>query len=162
MFKDATLRQTLHMSIGASRIRVQFSNVFGGSDLTITAASLALPTDGKAGVNGIDTATLMGLTFKGGASSVTVPRGQSLYSDPIDFKIAPQSMLTVTIYTQAGQASSKITGHPGSRTTSWMQPGNKVNASTVTGANTKHWYFITLGNMEWWVADASQVFLKCR
>jgi hypothetical protein len=140
MFKDATLRQTLHMSIGAERIRVQFSNTFGGSDLTITAASLALPTGAKIGVNGIDTATLMGLTFSNGAASITIPRGQVAYSDPINFKIEPQSMLTVTMYTQAGQASNRITGHPGSRTTSWMQQGNKVNASTVTGASTKHWY----------------------
>lgn len=147
MFKDATLRQTLHMSIGGDRIRVQISNTFGGSDLPITAASVALPTGSKVGVNGIDTATLMGLTFKG-ASSVTVPRGQVVYSDPVDFKIEPQSMLTVTLYTQAGQSSNKITGHPGSRTTSWMQQGNKVNASTVTGANTKHWYVLRVENKD--------------
>src|SRR4051812_18562301 len=101
MFKDATLRQTLHMSIGAERIRIQFSNTFGGSDLPITAASIALPTGTKIGVNGKDTATLKGLTF-GGASSTTIPRGQTIYSDPIDFKIEPQGMLTVTLYTQAG------------------------------------------------------------
>jgi hypothetical protein len=139
MFKDATLRQTLHMSVGASRIRIQFSNTFGGSDLPITAASIALPTSDGVGVNGIDTTTLAAITFSG-ASSVTIPRGKTIYSDPIDFKIAPQSMLTVTMYTQAGQSGSKITGHPGSRTTSWMQSGNHVNASTVTGSSTKHWY----------------------
>jgi hypothetical protein len=142
MFRDATLRQTLHMSIGADRIRIQFSNTFGGSDLPITAASVAIPTGTGIGVNGIDTKTLMGLTFDG-ASSATIPRGQVLYSDPVDFKIEPQSMLTVTMYTQAGQASNKITGHPGSRTTSWMQQGNKVNETTVTGGNTKHWYVIS-------------------
>lgn len=143
MFKDATLRQTLHMSVGAGRIRVQFSNTFGGSDLPITAASVALPTGSQIGVNSIDTATLAGLTFNG-ASSVTVPRGQVIYSDSVDFRIEPQSMLTVTMYTQPGQSSNKITGHPGSRTTSWMQQGNKVNASTVTGSSTKHWYFVSV------------------
>lgn len=144
MFKDTTLRQTLHMSVGASRIRVQFTNTFGGSDLPITAASIALPTGTKVGVNAIDAATLGGLTFKGGASSVTVPRGQVIYSDPIDFKIEPGSMLTVTMYLEAGQSSNKITGHPGSRTSSWMQSGNHVNASTVTGSSTKHWYYVSV------------------
>ncbi|KAJ9150266.1 SGNH hydrolase [Pleurostoma richardsiae] len=143
MFRDATLRQTLHMSIGADKIRVQFSNTFGGSDLPITAASLALPTGGRIGVNGINTTSVMGLTFNG-SSSVTVPRGQVAYSDPINFRIEPQSMLTVTMYSQAGQSSNRITGHPGSRTTSWMQQGNHVNASTVTGSNTKHWYFVSV------------------
>jgi hypothetical protein len=143
MFKDATLRQTLHMSIGASRIRVQFSNTFGGNDLSITGASVALPAGSKIGVNGIDTATLAGLTFKG-ANSVTIPRGQVAYSDAIDFPVAPQSMLTVNMYLQGGQSSNKITGHPGSRTTSWMQSGNHLNASTVTGASTKHWYYVSV------------------
>ncbi len=143
MFKDATLRQTLHMSVGASRIRVQFSNTFGASDLPITGASIALPTGSKIGVNGIDTATLAGLTFKG-SSSATIPRGQVIYSDAIDFTIEPQSMLTVNMYLQAGQSSNRITGHPGSRTTSWMQQGNHVNASTVTGSSTKHWYFVSV------------------
>ncbi|KAI1146515.1 SGNH hydrolase-type esterase domain-containing protein [Nemania diffusa] len=141
VFKDATLRQTLHMSIGAERIRIRISNTFGGSALPITAASLALPTGGQAGVSGIDTKTLRGLTFNG-ASSVTIPQGQVIYTDPIDVKIEPQSMITVTLYSQAGQSGTSITGHPGSRTTSWMQQGNSVNASSVTGANTAHWYFL--------------------
>ncbi|KAI8628524.1 SGNH hydrolase-type esterase domain-containing protein [Xylariaceae sp. FL1651] len=142
VFKDATLRQTLHMSIGAERIRIQISNTFGGSALPITAASLALPTGGQAGVNGIDTTTLRGLTFNG-SSSVNIPQGQVVYTDPIDFKISPQSMITVTLYSQAGQSGTSITGHPGSRTTSWMQQGNHLNASTVTGASVAHWYFLT-------------------
>ena len=141
MFRDATLRQTLHMSIGAERIRIQISNTFGGSALPITAASLAFPTGGAAGVSGIDATTLRGLTFNG-SSSVSIPQGQTVYTDPIDVKIAPQSMITVTIYSQAGQSGTSITGHPGSRTTSWMQQGNHVNASTVMGASTAHWYFL--------------------
>ncbi|KAH8885865.1 SGNH hydrolase [Thozetella sp. PMI_491] len=140
-FKDATLRQTLHLSIGAEKIRIQFSNTFGGSDLPITAASIALPGGTKVGVNSIDTSTLVGLTFKG-AASVTIPRGQVVYSDPVNFKAQPQSMLTVTLYTE-GQSGNKITGHPGSRTTSWMGQGNKVNASTVEGSSTKHWYYVS-------------------
>ncbi|KAL7622601.1 hypothetical protein AAE478_008111 [Parahypoxylon ruwenzoriense] len=141
-FKDATLRQTLHLSVGAERLRFQISNTFGGSDLPITEASVALPTGGKAGVNGIDTATLKGLTFNG-SSSVTIPRGQIVYSDPVDIEVDPQSTITVSLYSQPGQSGSSITGHPGSRTTSWMQQGNHLNASTVTGASTAHWYFLT-------------------
>lgn len=141
-FKDATLRQTLHLSIGAERLRFQISNTFGGSDLPITGASVALPTGGKAGVDGIDTTTLKGLTFNG-STTITIPIGQVAYSDPVDFKVDPQATITVSLYSQAGQSGSSITGHPGSRTTSWMQQGNHLNASTVTGASTAHWYFLT-------------------
>jgi hypothetical protein len=132
----------LHLSIGASRLRIQISNTFGGSDLPITAASLALPTGGKPGVGGIDTSTLVPLTFSG-AASTTIAKGQVAYTDPVDFKADPQSMITVTLYSSAGQSGTSITGHPGSRTTSYMQQGNHVNASSVSGATTKHWYFVT-------------------
>ena len=143
MFKDATLRQTLHMSIGAERIRIQISNTFGGSDLPITAATIALPTGGKAGVAGIDAATVKPLTFNNGQATIKIPRGQIAYTDPIDFNVEPQSMITVSLYSQAGQSGSSITGHPGSRTTSWMQAGNRVNEASMSGASTKHWYFLS-------------------
>ncbi|KAK0652562.1 SGNH hydrolase-type esterase domain-containing protein [Cercophora newfieldiana] len=143
VFKDATLRQTLHMSIGADRIRIQISNTFGGSDLPITAATIALPTGGKAGVSGIDASTVKPLTFNNGAESVKIARGQVVYTDPIDFKIAPQSMITISLYSQPGQSGSSITGHPGSRTTSWMQAGNRVKDATMSGSSTKHWYFVS-------------------
>jgi len=126
------------MSIGADRIRFQISNTFGTSDLPITAAAIALPTGGKAGVNGIQASPIAGLTF-GGAASITIPRGQVAYSDPVDFSVQPQSMLTLTLYLARGQSGNSITGHPGSRTTSWMQQGNHINAASVSASSTKHW-----------------------
>ncbi|KAK3374215.1 SGNH hydrolase-type esterase domain-containing protein [Lasiosphaeria ovina] len=142
VFKDATLRQTLHLSIGTERLRVQISNTFGGSDLPITAATIALTAGNKAGAAGIDTATLKTLTFNG-SESVKIARGQVAYTDAIDFKADAQAMVTVSLFSQAGQSGSSITGHPGSRTTSWMQGGNHVKDATMAGANTKHWYFVS-------------------
>ncbi|KAF2841529.1 hypothetical protein M501DRAFT_970115 [Patellaria atrata CBS 101060] len=141
-FRDATLRQTLHMSVGADKIRIEISNTFGGSDLPVTAASIALPTGGQAGVAGIQADTVKAITF-GGSASVVVPRGKVVLSDEIDFPVKPQSMISVSLYFQQGQSGSSITGHPGSRTTSWMQSGNRVTAATLSGSNTKHWYFIS-------------------
>jgi ABC-type oligopeptide transport system substrate-binding subunit len=96
VFSDATVRQALHMSIGAERIRIQISNTFGGSNLTITTASVGLPTGGKAGVSGIEASPLKGLTFNG-ADSVTIPKGEVAYTDPVGFIIKPMSMITVTM-----------------------------------------------------------------
>ncbi|KAJ3040710.1 hypothetical protein HDV00_010603 [Rhizophlyctis rosea] len=141
MFRDATIRQTVYTTLDADRIRLQISNTFGGAALPITAASIALPSNGAAGVGGIDTITLKTLTFKGSAS-ISIPAGQMAYSDPIDFKIKAQGNIALSLYLQTGQASAKITGHPGSRTTSWMQSGNQVNAGSVTGSSVAHWYFI--------------------
>ncbi|KAK3297435.1 SGNH hydrolase-type esterase domain-containing protein [Chaetomium fimeti] len=158
VFRDATLRQTLHLSIGAERLRLQISNTFGGSDLPITAASIALPQGGKAGVAGIDAATVKPLTFNNGSASTTIPRGQVAYTDPIDFPVAAQANIAVSLYSQAGQSGSSITGHPGSRTTSHMQSGNRVDAATLSGgASTKHWYFVSA--VEAWAEPTTHAFV---
>ena len=137
-FQGATLRQTLRMTVGAERIRVQISNTFGTSELPVTAATLALPAGGAAGVGGIDTATLVDLTFDG-QTSVSVPQGEVIYSDPVDYPVESRSMLTLSMYLETGQQGSSITGHPGSRTTSWMANGNAVSEADVAGGSTLHW-----------------------
>ncbi|KFY78150.1 hypothetical protein V499_02586 [Pseudogymnoascus sp. VKM F-103] len=156
VFNNATLRQTLHVSIGADRIRLQISNTFGGSDLPITEAAIALPTGGEAGVGNIEPSPIAGLTFNG-ATSVTIPKGEVAYSDPIDFSVAAESMLTLTLYLAAGQTGNSITGHPGSRTTSWMQEGNQIDATSITGSSVAHWYFVS--GVEVWVPASLSSFI---
>lgn len=126
------------MTVGAERIRVQISNTFGATALPVTAATIALPAGGAAGVGAIETDTVLELTFDG-QSSVSVPQGQVVYSDPIDFLVESRSMLTLSMYLESGQQGSSITGHPGSRTTSWMGNGNLVSEASVSGGSTLHW-----------------------
>jgi hypothetical protein len=142
VLKNATLRQTLHMSVGSSKLKITISNTFGGSDLAITAASIGLPIGGIAGVSGIQASPLAAITVAG-KSSFTVPRGQVVISDEIAFEVKPQSMITVSLYSELGQSGSSITGHPGSRTTSWFVSGNKLNATSISGTSSVHWYFIS-------------------
>jgi lysophospholipase L1-like esterase len=50
--------------------------------------------------------------------------------------------MAITIY--FGNTPSNLTGHPGSRTTSYIQSGNAVNSSSMSSAaTTDHWYIIT-------------------
>ncbi|KAF1937327.1 SGNH hydrolase, partial [Clathrospora elynae] len=142
VLKDATLRQTLHMSVGAPKIKITISNTFGGSELPITAGSVGLPAGSAAGVSGIQASPLAAITV-GGKSSFTVPKGQVVTSDEIDIEVKPQSMITVSLYSQQGQSGSSITGHPGSRTTSWFVSGDKVNATNFSGTSSVHWYFVS-------------------
>lgn len=130
------------MSVGAPKIKLAISNTFGGSDLPITAGSVALPVNGAAGVSGIQASPIAPITV-GGKTSFTVPRGQVLMTDDIAFEVKPQSMLTVSLYSQAGQSGSSITGHPGSRTTSFFVAGNKVNSTSISGTASVHWYFVS-------------------
>ncbi|KAI1509078.1 GDSL Lipase/Acylhydrolase [Pyrenophora tritici-repentis] len=142
VLRDATLRQTFQISVGAPKIKITISNTFGGSDLPITAGSVGVPTGGAAGVSGIQASPLAAITV-GGKSSFTILKGQVVTSDEIAFQVKPQSVITVSLYSQQGQSGNSITGHPGSRTTSWLVSGNKVNATSFSGTASVHWYFIS-------------------
>lgn len=131
-----TLRQIVRVSIGGSELRVRISNEYGTTPVTLSAVHVAKATTGAS----IDTASDVGLTFAGSAS-VTIPAQQFATSDPFDFELAPLSKVALTI--AFGAQSGNVTGHPGSRTTSYIQTGNQVSAASLSGTTTDHWYFIS-------------------
>lgn len=140
---DSTLRQTVRVSTGGERIRLSFSNEFGGAPLPITEISVALPLDGKSGVSAIEPGTSRPVTFAG-RPAVTIPMGARYVSDPLDLSLAPGTNVTVTAYLADGQASRSVTSHPGSRTTSHLAAGNHVGAENLPDATpTDHWYFLS-------------------
>lgn len=151
---DATLRQTIHTTVGGEHIRLRFSNAFGGVDLPITAVTVALPAGGQAGVSAIQPTTLRQVTFDG-QQGVDIPNGAQAVSDPLNFPVAPRSNLTVTLFLANGQASNDITSHPGSRTTSFMVAGDHVGDADLSGATSvEHWYF--LSEVEVWAPAATE------
>jgi lysophospholipase L1-like esterase len=136
-FADTTLRQIVHVSIGGSRLRVRFSNTFGRTALTLRAVRIARSAGGGA----IHPASNRALTFRG-RPSVTIPEGALIVSDPVDFDLLPLSDLAVTIYVRGVPVD--VTGHPGSRTTSYLQTGDAVTAPELPAAGrVDHWYFLS-------------------
>jgi lysophospholipase L1-like esterase len=136
---DNTLRQVVRVSIAGQRLRVHISNAFGTAPVVIHAAHIARSKG--AGTSAIDPATDQALTFAGN-ESVTIPAGQAVTSDPFGFDLPAFAEVALTI--AFGNTSSDVTGHPGSRTTSYIVPGNAVAAPELTdAATTEHWYNIT-------------------
>ena len=135
-FADCTLRQVVHVSVGGTRIRVRFSNAFGATALTIVSAHVA-----KAEKNGaIEPASDQTLSFLGG-SSVTIPAGALMYSDPVDFDLPSLSDLAVTM--RLNGAPDAVTAHDGSRATSYLAHGDAVSAPELPSPQTvEHWYFL--------------------
>jgi lysophospholipase L1-like esterase len=131
-----TLRQIVRVSLGGDSLRVKFSNEFSESPVTMKNVWIALSAGGSV----IDTTTDTELKFNG-EKEVTIEPGTAVTSDPFHFKVEPRSNLTITIY--FGETSPDVTGHPGSRTTSYILTGNEVSAEDFSGAvSTDHWYII--------------------
>ena len=144
--ENNTLRHVVRVTLGGSRIRVQFSNKYSSQPFTINSAHIALSKGGSA----IDTATDRALMFNG-KPSVTIPAGGELYSDALDFKVSPLSALAVSIY--FGSASStNVTGHPGSRTDSYIKTGNAVSASFTPDGKKANWWIVS--GIDLWLDDS--------
>jgi len=138
---NAVLRQVVHVSVGGTQLRVKFSNEFGNGPVTINAAHVAVCTANPVNST-IDTSTDRALAFSGNAS-VTIAQGTARWSDPLNFTLAPVSNLSVTV--AFGGTPSNVTGHPGSRTTSYLQSGSSnVSAANMSSAlTTDHWYILS-------------------
>lgn len=131
-----TLRQVVHASLGGRPVRVRVSNRFGNGPLTIDALHLAA----SAGEGAIDPATDVAVTFRG-RRGVTLPAGESAVSDPVSYAIEPLANVAVTM--RFGDVPSDVTGHPGSRTTSYLQDGDWVSARAPSAATrVEHWYVL--------------------
>jgi lysophospholipase L1-like esterase len=133
-----TLRQIFQVSIGGSRIRVKFSNEFSSVPVTFKSVHAARPVSAST----VDTTTDKALTFNGQSSVIIAAKGFA-WSDPIDFTLAPLSQLAVSIFFGSDASETIITGHPGSRTTSYIQTGDGAAAASLTSpTSTDHWYYI--------------------
>jgi lysophospholipase L1-like esterase len=129
-----TLRQVVHLSIGGARLRIRFSNEFGNGDLRIGAVHIAA----SGGRDSIIGSTDQVVTFAGD-STVLVHAGDAVLSDPIDLPSRPLADLALSTYILT--CPSNLTGHPGSRTTSFVATGDHTSATSLQGAaTTQHWY----------------------
>ena len=110
-FDNQTLREIVYPSAGGSQVRVRLSNVFGTQPLVVGAASIGVQLAGANVVPG----TLKDLTF-GGNTSVTIPAGQEVLSDPARYHVAAEENLAISIYLPDGTGPRPITLMP-SKTT---------------------------------------------
>lgn len=139
---NSTVRQFVNSSIGGKLVRVRFSNAYGTDPVNINAAHIALAPATASGGNGdIYPATDKALTFRG-APGVVIPRGEVVVSDPLEFDLP--AITNVAISTYYGNISaSTISGHPGSRSTLFIQAGNVLSTPSLPSASkTTHWYTI--------------------
>lgn len=122
---DQTVRQVARVSIGGSRVRIVLSNAYGMHPLEIGAADIAL--------SGKDTASIVPgsnrvLTF-GGKTSVVIPPGAPMLSDPVDLDVAALSHLAVSLYLP--DPTAPATFHWDARQTAYIGAGNQTAATSL-------------------------------
>jgi lysophospholipase L1-like esterase len=159
-FFNSTIRQTLKVSLGAPQIRIRLSNELSPIYLNITSMTIAVPGGNhSAGQSLIETSTLQTVTFSGN-TSVDIPDGAQVVSDPLNFPVSSNDIISISMYLANGQATNFITSHPGSRINIFYTFGDQTTAMNITGPNAQsvaHWYFLSA--VEAWVPKSSSSFL---
>jgi lysophospholipase L1-like esterase len=122
-FNNQTLRQIVHTSIAGHQIRIRLST-FGAGSLVIGAAHIALAAGGPAVVPGSDRV----LTF-GGETTITIPPGAPVVSDPVELHVPALSNVAVTIFVPG--MTGPATWHFEARQTSYISPAGDFTATDV-------------------------------
>ena len=132
-----SLRQIVQVSIGGEKVRLKLTNEFSSGATEIKAVELALAKTAGSSAE-IDETSTVSLTF-GGKAGVTMPAKGTAVSDPVGFKIGARQNVAITIH-YGSASSTSVSGHPGSRTTSYLKAGNTNDFSDAV--KTDHWYTI--------------------
>ena len=120
-----TMREVVHLTLGGHTLRIRFTNQFGTSPLRIGAAQIAETLSGAS----IRPGTIHPITFNQ-QSSVLIPPGTLVLSDPIAMTVKALSVVSVTIYIP--ELPGTLTEHQLASATSYQIMGNKVNDLTLT------------------------------
>ncbi|HEY4454328.1 MAG TPA: GDSL-type esterase/lipase family protein, partial [Pseudonocardiaceae bacterium] len=136
-FNQQTIRQIVHTSIGGAVARIDLSNIFGTSPLTVSDVHIAQAGSGSAIVAGSDHP----VTF-GGSASVTIPAGATAASDSISATIPALADIAISFYLPDNTGAS--TYHQLAMQTTYIAPGDVSGAASLSGAQTQNnYYFLT-------------------
>ena len=92
----STIRTELTVSTAGTKLRLKFSNEYSITDATLDEVSVA-KTLGSGEAKIVD-GTQTPVTFNGGETSVVLKRGETVWSDEIDFETAALEKISVSIF----------------------------------------------------------------
>jgi lysophospholipase L1-like esterase len=138
-FNNQTLRQIVHISIGGQRVRLRLST-FGANALVVDSAHIALSAGGSSIVAGSDRP----LTF-GGETSIVIPPGAPVVSDPVELTVSGLANLAVSLFVSG--ATGPATWHFDSRQISYISPPGDFTGTTVMPLDpqspiTQSWFWL--------------------
>jgi lysophospholipase L1-like esterase len=130
VLENQTVRQVARISVGGNSVRVVLSNAFSAKPLSIGAGSVAIAVKDGA----VDQATLKPITW-GGKSSVVIPPGAPILSDPVALPAKALSDISVSIFLPKKTALSSV-HWDGVQTAYISGPGNFTNDASFKADST--------------------------
>ncbi|GAA5150864.1 hypothetical protein GCM10023340_28810 [Nocardioides marinquilinus] len=137
-FTNRTLRQVSRVTQGGDQVRLRLENTFGTAPMVVDATTVGLTSNGPNVVTG----SMRSVAF-GGQSSVSIPAGGWVWSDPLPFETRARQDLTISLYLRNATVT---TLHDRAGRTNWFAPDNGGNhAASESGAaftETHGWNYV--------------------
>ncbi|MFZ0980743.1 MAG: SGNH/GDSL hydrolase family protein [Candidatus Acidiferrales bacterium] len=145
VFENQTIRMVVRPTMGGERLRVRLSNAFGTTATTIGAAHIALVSKGAEIVPQSDRV----LTFSG-SSSIAIPPGAPVLSDPVDLKVPAFAELAISLYLP--EKTSALSTHFWAQHETYISgPGNFTGQTDIPNPSMRtSWYW--LADVEVWAS----------
>ncbi len=139
--QDLTLRQIVRLSAGGSAVRIRLSNAYGDTPLRIDALRVAHRLSGAR----IDPQSDRAATFDG-QTTVMIPPGAYVLSDPMTLTVAAHSDLAISLYVKGPAPLTTL--HEIQRSALYVANGQQTAAAELPTAKTD----IGIGNAFPWVS----------
>src|SRR6185503_12949113 len=110
---NTTLRMIARPTLAGTQVRVTLQNTFGASPLVVGSAKVGVRINGAQLAPASNTAVMFG-----GSSSVTIPAGGAVTSDPVDFSVQAWQDIAVSLYLPG--AAGQVSRHSNARKTSYL------------------------------------------
>jgi lysophospholipase L1-like esterase len=121
-FSNQTVRMIVKPHIDGKNVRIRLSNVFSPEALKLEQVHIAVSKGGPE----VESDTDQKVTFDG-KEKVTIPAGETKWSDPLDFKVRSDGKLAVSVFIR--EKTGPVTWHPRSMQTNYITSGNKAGSS---------------------------------
>jgi lysophospholipase L1-like esterase len=136
-FTNQTVRNIIFTSVSGDVARVQLTNTFGRKPLAVGDVTLAVAGTGASVVPG----TVHQVTF-GGSTSITIPVGAQVLSDPVVMQVPALQDLAVSIFLP--RTTGPATNHGDAQQVNWVSTAGDHTTDTSAAAYTTQvpsWYF---------------------
>jgi lysophospholipase L1-like esterase len=137
-FKNQTVREIIHTSVGGQAVRILLANTFGTQAVTFDSVYVGLQKNGASLVPGSNLA----VTF-GGSKSITIREGAEALSDTISLSVGSEQNLSVSLFTSGSTGPATV--HPVALQTNYISDaGNfaSTEAASPFAKTTQSWYFL--------------------
>ena len=137
-FNHQTIRNVVFTSAGGSALRLELTNTFGSAPLQVGRVTVGVAGSGAAVVSG----TLHVVRF-GGSTSIEIPPGAQVLSDPVAMRVKPLQELALSVYVP--HATGPATNHSDAQQVNYVSTAGD-HAGQLSGAafttQTQSWYFV--------------------